>query len=134
MLVLSRRQGQSVVIGDAIEVVIVQIQEDKVRIGVIAPPEIAVHRREAFPAIESPGDPPIEQPMEQFVGLNSTPQGDMLVLERKKNESIVINGNITVVVVAIADDKVRLGFDLPKEVPLHRRELYDALKRSEDKK
>ena len=66
MLVLSRRQGQSVVIGDAIEVVIVQIQEDKVRIGVIAPPGIAVHRRETFPAIESPGDPPIEQPIEQL--------------------------------------------------------------------
>ena len=56
----------------------------------------------------------------------------MLVLERKKNESIVINGNIIVVVVTIAEEKVRLGFELPKEVPLHRREVYDALKRYED--
>jgi len=41
---------------------------------------------------------------------------------------------MTVVVVTIADNKVRLGFELPKEVPLHRREVHDALKPSEDKR
>ena len=56
----------------------------------------------------------------------------MLVLSRKKNESIVINDDITVVVVEIRGDKVRLGVEAPKEVPVHRREVYDAIKRSED--
>ena len=56
----------------------------------------------------------------------------MLVLSRKKNESIVINDNITVVVVEIRGDKVRLGVEAPKEVPVHRREVYDAIKRSEN--
>ncbi len=55
----------------------------------------------------------------------------MLVLSRKKNESIVINNDITVVVVEIRGDKVRLGVEAPKEVPVHRREVYDAIKRSE---
>ena len=55
----------------------------------------------------------------------------MLVLSRKKNESIVINNDITVVVVEIRGDKVRLGIEAPKEVPVHRREVYDAIKRSE---
>jgi carbon storage regulator len=49
----------------------------------------------------------------------------MLVLSRKKNESIVINNDITIVVVEIRGDKVRLGVEAPKEVPVHRREVYD---------
>ena len=55
----------------------------------------------------------------------------MLVLSRKKNESIIINNDITIVVVEIRGDKVRLGVEAPKEVPVHRREVYDAIRRSE---
>ncbi len=55
----------------------------------------------------------------------------MLVLSRKKNESIVINNDITIVVVEIRGDKVRLGVEAPKEVPVHRREVYDAIRRNE---
>jgi carbon storage regulator len=51
----------------------------------------------------------------------------MLVLSRKKNESIVINSDITVTVVEIRGDKVRLGIVAPKEVPVHRQEVYDAI-------
>jgi carbon storage regulator len=58
-------------------------------------------------------------------------ENTMLVLSRKKDESIIINDNIVVTVVEIRGDKVRLGFDAPKEVPIHRREVYDAIKRSE---
>ncbi len=54
----------------------------------------------------------------------------MLVLSRKKNESIIINDNITIVVVEIRGDKVRLGVDAPKEVPVHRQEVYEAIRRS----
>jgi len=54
----------------------------------------------------------------------------MLVLSRKKNESIVINDNISIVVVEIRGDKVRLGVEAPKEIPVHRREVYDAIKKS----
>ncbi len=56
----------------------------------------------------------------------------MLVLSRKKDESIVINDNIVVTVIEIRGDKIRLGFDAPKEVPIHRREVYDAIRRSEE--
>jgi carbon storage regulator len=54
----------------------------------------------------------------------------MLVLSRKKNESIVINDDITIVVVEIRGDKVRLGVDAPKEVPVHRQEVYEAIRRN----
>ncbi len=56
----------------------------------------------------------------------------MLVLSRKKNESIVINDDITIVVVEIRGDKVRLGVEAPKEVPVHRREVFDAIRRAEN--
>jgi carbon storage regulator len=52
----------------------------------------------------------------------------VLVLSRKKNESIVINDDITIVIVEIRGDKVRLGIEAPKHVPVHRKEVYDAIK------
>jgi carbon storage regulator len=57
-------------------------------------------------------------------------EGNMLVLSRKKNESIVIDDKIRIVVVEIRGDKVRLGVEAPKEVPVHRQEVYDAIKKS----
>ncbi len=51
----------------------------------------------------------------------------MLVLSRKKNESIVINNDIVITVVEIRGDKVRLGIVAPKEVPVHRQEVFDAI-------
>jgi carbon storage regulator len=51
----------------------------------------------------------------------------MLVLSRKKNESIVINDNIVVTVVEIRGDKVRLGIVAPKDVPVHRQEVFEAI-------
>ena len=51
----------------------------------------------------------------------------MLVLSRKKNESIVINSDIVITVVEIRGDKVRLGIVAPKDVSVHREEVYLAI-------
>lgn len=56
----------------------------------------------------------------------------MLVLSRHKNESIRIGDDITIVVVDIRGDKVRLGIEAPKDVPVHRSEVYDAIQRDRD--
>ena len=56
----------------------------------------------------------------------------MLVLSRKKNEGIVINDDIVVTIVEIRGDKVRLGIDAPRDVPVHRREVLDAILREEE--
>lgn len=53
----------------------------------------------------------------------------MLVLSRKKNESIVINNDIRIFVVEIRGDKVRLGVEAPHDVPVHRNEVYEAIQR-----
>jgi carbon storage regulator len=55
----------------------------------------------------------------------------MLVLSRKKNESIIINGNIVVYVVEIRGDKVRLGIEAPTEIPVHRQEVWEAMRREQ---
>ena len=51
----------------------------------------------------------------------------MLVLSRKKNESIIISDDIIVTVIEIRGDKVRLGIEAPKDISVHRREVYEAI-------
>ena len=53
----------------------------------------------------------------------------MLVLSRHRDESIVIGDNIVITVVDIRGDKVRLGIQCPVEIPVHRQEVYEAIKR-----
>ena len=53
----------------------------------------------------------------------------MLVLSRRRDESIIIGDNIVVTIVDIRGDKVRLGIDAPNEIPVHRREVYEAIQR-----
>ena len=51
----------------------------------------------------------------------------MLILARKRDEKIIIADNIVITVVEIRGDRVRLGIDAPKEVTVHRQEIYDAI-------
>ncbi len=53
----------------------------------------------------------------------------MLVLSRQRDESIIIGDNIVVTIVDIRGDKVRLGIDAPSEIPVHRREIHEAIQR-----
>ncbi len=53
----------------------------------------------------------------------------MLVLSRQRDESIMIGDDIVITIVDIRGDKVRLGIQAPKEVPVHRQEVYEAIKK-----
>jgi carbon storage regulator len=59
----------------------------------------------------------------------------MLVLSRQRDESIMIGDDVEIIIVDVRGDKVRLGITAPKSVPVHRREIYDAIQREKtDKK
>ena len=53
----------------------------------------------------------------------------MLVLSRQRDEVIMIGDDIEITVVDIRGEKVRLGINAPPHVPVHRREVYDAIRR-----
>lgn len=53
----------------------------------------------------------------------------MLVLSRQKDESIMIGDEVEITIVDVRGDKVRLGITAPKSIPVHRREIYDAIQR-----
>jgi carbon storage regulator len=53
----------------------------------------------------------------------------MLVLSRQKNETIMIGDTIEITIVDVKGDKVRVGINAPLEIPVHRKEIYDAIKR-----
>ena len=57
----------------------------------------------------------------------------MLVLSRHRDESIMIGDDVRITIVDIRGDKVRLGIDAPQEIPVHRQEVYDAIKRENEK-
>ena len=53
----------------------------------------------------------------------------MLVLSRQRDESIMIGEDVVVTIVDVRGDRVRLGIDAPSEIPVHRREVYEAIHR-----
>ena len=59
---------------------------------------------------------------------------EMLVLSRQKDESIMIGDDVEIVIVDVRGDKVRLGITAPKEIPVHRREVYEAIQREKNAK
>jgi carbon storage regulator len=54
----------------------------------------------------------------------------MLILSRKVNESIVIDGRIIVKVVRVDGDQIKLGIQAPRDIPVHRQEVYDEIQRT----
>lgn len=51
----------------------------------------------------------------------------MLILTRKKDESLIINGNIEIKIISAEDGKVRIGIEAPKSVEIHRKEVFEKI-------
>jgi carbon storage regulator len=58
----------------------------------------------------------------------------MLVLSRQKDESIIIGDDVEIIIVDVRGDKVRLGITAPKNISVHRREVYEAIQREKQEK
>lgn len=58
----------------------------------------------------------------------------MLVLSRQKDESIMVGDDVEITIVDVRGDKVRLGITAPKSIPVHRKEVYEAIQREKAEK
>ena len=58
----------------------------------------------------------------------------MLVLSRQKDESIIIGDDVEITIVDVRGDKVRLGINAPREISVHRKEVYEAIQREKAQK
>lgn len=135
MLVMSRQCNQSVMIGDEIEITITEVRGLKVRVGITAPLYIPIHRREIYDAIQR------EKVNHKGTFYNASNKNSssqnvisvpFLVMGREISESIVIGDEIEVTILDVRDEDVRLGFSIPKHIPVHRREIYDAIQRESE--
>ena len=70
MLVLSRQKDQTIMIGDMIEITVVDIRGDKVRLGITAPTKIPVHRKEVYDAIRLENEDAASIKLEDITGLS----------------------------------------------------------------
>jgi len=78
MLVLSRQRDETIMIGDDVEITVVDIRGDKVRLGISAPRTIQVHRKEVYDAIRREN--------EQAANLNPHDVTDVMDVETKKGK------------------------------------------------
>ena len=109
MLVLTRKIGQKIIIGDNIEVTLVSLGGGAAQLGVLAPRGIRVANQETQAEI------PIEEE-------------DMLVLSRKVSEKILIGDDIEIMLVSIIGDTVRIGINAPKEIKIMRQEVLEEVR------
>ena len=127
-LVLTRHLGESIMIGDEVEVSVAGIRSGTVRLKVVAPRTIAVHRREIFDSIQSA--PALAEPahvLEPVRPRPGKPSGG-LVLARSVRQSIMIGEDVEIGVVDVRPSTVKLRISAPKSIPVHRREIFESLK------
>jgi len=82
MLVLSRQRDQTIMIGDDIEITVVDIRGDKVRLGINAPPEIPVHRKEVYDAIKRENREAASVKPEDIANVAGSPQSETRVPDK----------------------------------------------------
>lgn len=136
MLVLSRHKDESIMIGDNVMITIHEIRPDQVRLRFNAPNEIPVHRQEVYEAIrreQSKNGPESCEDSPDQNKKRENPEKPGLVLSRHRDESVMIGDNVMITIVDIRGDKVRLGIEAPQEIPVHRQEVYEAIKRENEK-
>jgi len=106
---MSRLKDEAIMLGDDIEITIIDIRGDYVRLGLHVTQTISVRMKESSDTIKK-----------------NNKQG-LLVIRCKKNESVMIGDDIEVIIVDVRGDKARIGLVAPKPVPVHRKEIYDAI-------
>lgn len=127
-LVLTRHLGESIMIGEDVEVQVVGLKSGTVRLKVVAPRTIPVHRREVFDTIRSEIGLAVPPPVAQRPAMRSVKPAGGLVLARCARESIMIGEDVEIGVVEVRPSTVKLRISAPKSVAVHRREIFESLR------
>ncbi len=115
MLVLSRQRDESIIIGKMlVTITVLEVKGRLVRLGIRAA-DLGIRRKEVIPPGTRPSPP--------------TDGGGYLVLSRRVDQEILIGDNIELLIVDIRGDKVRIGIEAPKDVPVHRQEVYEQIQK-----
>jgi carbon storage regulator len=132
-LVLTRHIGQSIMIGNQVEVLITSAKAGVARLKFLAPRHVAIHRREVFEAIRDDEPAATATTMPAPVA-SPTPVSSLrpkvgggLVLARSHGQSIMIGDEVELTVIEIRPSTVKLRVVAPKTVAVHRREVFDAI-------
>src|SRR6476660_6663171 len=88
MLVLSRQREQAIIIGDDIEVKIVDVRGDKVRLGISAPRSVDVHRKEVYEAIHRENRSAAEVQPPDVAPLVAEPRPDIRIVSQEKENAM----------------------------------------------
>jgi carbon storage regulator len=124
-LVLTRHLGESIVIGDEVEVHVVDIKPGTARLKVVAPRTVEVHRREVFDSIQA-GEPRPSRPAPTPPANPRPGKGSGgLVLARSVHQSIMIGEDVEVSVVEVRPSTVKLKVVAPRSIKVDRREVHD---------
>jgi carbon storage regulator len=131
-LVLTRHLGESIMIGDEVEVHVVGLRSGTVRLKIVAPRSIPVHRREIFDSIKSDSaliEPALlPEPEPEPVSRRPGKLGGGLVLARMARQSIMIGENVEIGVVEVRPSVVKLRISAPRSIAVHRREVFENLR------
>ncbi len=135
MLVFRRAKGDAIIVGDSI-VEVVEIRGDRVRLAISAPAQITVRRSQVYDAVVRERAAPVtrtnaapRKPKQVPKPIREEANG--LVLSRKPHDCIVIDNDITVIVIDIRIDRdprtVPLGVEAPNQIRVHRKEFWEAI-------
>jgi carbon storage regulator CsrA len=126
-LVLTRHLGESIMIGDEVEVQVVEVKSGIARLKIVAPRSIPVHRREVFDSIQAGKPRPEFQDVPRPSNRPASKSSGGLVLARSVYQSIMIGGEVEVSVVEVRPSAVKLQIAAPRSIAVHRREVFDRL-------
>ncbi|WP_435010487.1 carbon storage regulator [Tundrisphaera lichenicola] len=128
-LVLSRRLDEAIMIADEVEVRVVDIKPNAIRLKITAPRSIPVHRREIYEAIRSAPRP--FQGVGPDASERSTSGANLgsLVLTRHAGEEIMIGEEVKIEVREIRSQAISLRITAPRLISVHRSEIYEVIRR-----
>jgi carbon storage regulator len=120
MLILTRRVGESIKIGDEVTVKPINTKDGQVKILIIAPREITVHRGEIYEKTKA--NPGAENKPTDTEGTGR------LIFTRRAGETVMVGDEVEVAILGVKGNQTRLGITAPQEVAVHRQEIYERIR------